>query len=79
MAVRKKISQVEARRLKKRVASLEAMFRNSYEGTTIATWTLNDPSIATVRTAKTLGYGLVLHSLPDYSGSNQVRVQAVKI
>ncbi len=67
----KKISQREARLLKKRVFQLEAMFKNSYEGTTIDTWTLNDTQFARVRTANSLGYGLVLQQ--SFSGT--VRVQ----
>ena len=71
----RKISQREARLLKKRVFSLEAMFQNSYAGVNIDYWALNDTQLARVKTANSLGYGLVLH---QYSGTN-VKVQAVKL
>lgn len=73
----KKISQREARLLKKRVQKLEGDLKNSYAGTRVDTWTLSDVQFARIKTANTLGYGLIL--FPEFSGATNVKVMAVKL
>jgi hypothetical protein len=73
--MRKKISQREANQLKKRVKQLESNLTNSYAGTRIDTWTLNDAQFARIKTANLLGYNVLLFQ--NFSG-NEIKVVAVK-
>ena len=77
--MRKKISQVEARKLKKRVAELEAKFnriKEGYAGTRIHGWTLSDTDYARVNTASLLNH--IVYVSKTWS-ANEVKLMAVEL
>ena len=82
--MRRKISQREARQLRKRVAELErvneqnasAWAREYIGGVNVATVTVSDVSHAICRTARKLGHALVV--MPTDNGKSELRIFAVK-
>ena len=77
--MRKKISQREALRLKKRIRELEGKMRdlkNNWAGERIDSWSLSDAMCARVKTAKTLGFSTWIS--PTYSGT-EVEIKAIML
>ena len=73
IVMRKKISQAEARRLKRRYTELEDKIKSEWNGVRIQSWTLADVDFARVKTAWVLGHPLVMY--PTGSG-NEVKLMA---
>lgn len=71
----KKISQREARLLRKKVKEQEHFLLGPYAGALIETLNLSDVSYARLKTAETLGYALLLRF--GYQ-PNEVKIRAVK-
>ena len=78
-SMRKKISQREALRLRRKVRELESTLddlRCGWCGTRIDSWTLTDTAYAKVSTAKALGFTTIIS--PTYTG-NGAEIKAVKL
>lgn len=79
--MRKKITQVEARRLKKQIEDLNRKLEYKSDilehgwGTWLDSYSFNDVQFAKIRTAKRLGYALLLRPLDN---ENKAELVAVK-